>query len=101
MPSRLDLQAVLEEILGSTNVYFQPPASVRMQYPAIVYKLSRVDKQFANDETYLQHPGYEITLIDRNPDSEFFGKILRLPYCKFDRYYPAENLNHWVFTKRN
>lgn len=98
MPSRLDLHAKFEAILGSENVYFQPPASVRMKYPAIVYKLNLIDAQHANDGIYLQHPGYEVTLIDRNPDSEFVGQIMRIPYCKFDRYYPADNLNHWVFT---
>lgn len=37
MASRLDLQTFLEELLESKNVYFQPPESVKMKYPAIVY----------------------------------------------------------------
>ena len=39
MAPRLDLQKLLVELLGSDNVYFQPPPSVQMNYPAIVYKL--------------------------------------------------------------
>ena len=37
MANRLDLQALLEDLLGSRNVYYQPPESVKMNYPAIVY----------------------------------------------------------------
>ena len=52
MPSRLELQTLLEEILGSRNVYFQPPESVKMNYPAIVYSLDDIENSFANDGVY-------------------------------------------------
>lgn len=98
MHSRIDLQNKFEEILGSRNVYFQPPSSVKMQYPAIVYSRSDVVPEFANDGLYLYSPRYEVILIDKNPDSEFVEKILNLPYCRFDRHYEADQLNHDVFT---
>ena len=43
MASRLDLQTFLEELLESKNVYFQPPESVKMKYPAIVYALDDIE----------------------------------------------------------
>lgn len=98
MPSRLELQTVLEEILGSRNVYFQPPSSVRMQYPAIVYSRKDIEKRSADDRAYRNLPSYELVLIDKNPDSQFIVKILDLPYCSFDRHYESDNLNHDVFT---
>ena len=101
MANRLDLQTKFENILGSRNVYFQPPASVRMQYPAIVYSRRNIDKTFASDGSYIQVPCYEVTLIDKNPDSEFIEKILELPYSSFDKHYVADNLNHDVFTIYN
>ena len=101
MSNRLDLQAKFEEILGSRNVYYQPPASVKMQYPAIVYRRKDVDTRFANNVVYMQSSSYEVVLIDKNPDSEFVDKILRLPYCSYDRHYAADNLNHDVFTIYN
>ena len=42
MGTRIELQLKLEEILGSRHVYFQPPASIKMTYPAIVYELDFV-----------------------------------------------------------
>lgn len=98
MPSRLELQTTLEEILGSRNVYFQPPSSVRMQYPAIVYSRKDIEKRPADDSTYRKLPSYEVILIDKNPDSKYVEKIFDLPYCSFDRHYESDNLNHDVFT---
>lgn len=98
MADRLDLQAQLEGILESRNVYFQPPASVQMQYPAIKYSLKDVIVRHANNLSYMMHSGYELILIDKNPDSQYVKKLLELPYCSFDRSYYADNLNHFVFT---
>ena len=98
MSDRLNLQTELETILGSRNVYFQPPSSVRMQYPAIVYSRKDIEKRSANDGVYQKLPSYEAILIDKNPDSKFVDKILELPYCSFDRHYESDNLNHDVFT---
>lgn len=98
MASRLDLQALLEDILGSRNVYFQPPDSVAMKYPAIRYSLSNIENVNANDLPYKQSKTYEVILIDSDPDSQYVDQISQLQYCRFDRYYPADNLNHYVFT---
>ena len=98
MSSRLDLHATLCEILGSHNVCFQPPSSVRMQYPAIVYSRKDIEKRSADDIAYRKLPCYEVILVDKNPDSQFVEKILDLPYCSYDRHYESDNLNHDVFT---
>lgn len=98
MASRLQLQTELEELLGSRNVYFQPPASVRMQYPAIVYSRSNIENRHADNNVYMQSCFYEITVIDEDPDSEIVEKVSKLPACRFDRHYKADNLNHDVFT---
>lgn len=101
MASRLDLQTKFEELLGSRNVYYQPPASVQMKYPAIVYRRKDVTTRFAGNVAYMKSPSYEVVLIDKNPDSEFVDKILQLPYCRYDRHYTSDNLNHDVFTIYN
>lgn len=98
MASRLQLQTELEELLGSRNVYFQPPASVQMKYPAIRYSFQNIENRHADDLAYKQAKAYELILIDPDPDSEYVDALSRLPYCRFDRFYPADNLNHYVFT---
>ena len=98
MASRLELQTLLEKILESQNVYFQSPSSNKMKYPAIRYSLNSIDNTHANDDVYNQSKSYSITLIDFDPDSIFVDKLSKLQKCRFDRFYTADNLNHWVFT---
>lgn len=98
MNSRLKLDTVLRETLGSSNVYFQPPESVEMKYPAIVYERSDLANTFADNTVYMQRHVYQVTVIDKNPDSVVVDKISQLSRCKFIRHYKADNLNHDVFT---
>ena len=98
MASRLDLHEILCGVLNSRSCYFQPPSSVRMKYPAIIYSIKDVEKRSADDIAYRKLPCYELILIDKNPDSEFIEKLLDLPYCSYDRHYESDNLNHDVFT---
>jgi len=98
MSRRLKLQTLLEELLGSRNVYFQPPESVKMKYPAIVYGLEDIENTFANDGVYLSQRKYSVTVIDEDPDSPIVGKVASLPSCRFNRHFKSDNLNHDVFT---
>lgn len=104
---RLALDELLATVLnitesnGDRHTYFNPLPSVRMRYPAIKYSLNNVNLNFANNSAYRNLPSFEVTLIDTNPDSEYVDKILQIPYCRFDRFYVADNLNHWTFTIYN
>ena len=95
---RLQLQAVLEALLGSDFVYFQPPANVQMQYPCIVYRRMSARTDFAGNNPYRYDKRYQVTVIDRNPDSDIPDKVAGLPKCVFDRHFVANNLNHDVFN---
>ena len=98
MGSRIELQDILENILGSRNVYFQPPASIHIDYDAIVYSRKNIENTFANNSVYKQNDAYEIIAIYEDPDSDLPRKLSKLPMCSFDRHYTADNLNHDVFT---
>lgn len=98
MAQRLELQALLENILGSENVYFQPPNNVSMLYPSIVYQRDFYDIRHADDISYKSQKRYQVTVIDRDPDSVIPDKIAALPTCSFDRFFIADNLNHSVFN---
>lgn len=95
---RLKLQKLLEETLDSRNVYFQPPETIKMKYPCIVYQLDNMDPLYADDLVYKLLKSYQITLIDPNPDSDLKMKVGSLPRSHFNRFYTSQNLNHYVFT---
>ena len=98
MASRLKLHEEFCAILGSRNVYFQPPASKRMSFPAIVYDIADIKNLHANDAVYKQDVAYEVTVIDENPDSEFAKKVSMMPKCRWNRAFKSDNLNHEVYT---
>jgi len=97
MGQRLDLQELLEEILGAPSVYFQPPASVQLAYPCFVYQRDALDTKFADNAPYNLKQRYQVTYIDRDPDSQVPLKLAALPMCTFDRFFVADNLNHDVY----
>lgn len=98
MHRREELHEILCETLGSRNVYFQPPESIKMQYPAIVYSRDDIDNNFANNSVYMQSLAYSVIVIDSDPDSEAVDRVSKLPRCQYDRHYKSDNLNHDVFT---
>ena len=99
MANRLDLQTMFEEILGSRNVYYDPPESVKMQYDAIRYNLSGKDVKRANDRAYRTTNCYDGVIITKNPDSDIPDVFLgHFQMCSFGRPYTADNLHHFPFT---
>lgn len=98
MAPRLSLQTLLTALLGSSNVYFQPPPSLAMNYPCIVYKRDDVNTEFADNKPYKHKKRYQVTVIDRDPDSVIPDKVAALPMCVFDRFFTADNLNHDVYN---
>lgn len=98
MASRLKLHEEFCTILGTRNAYFQPPASKRLSYPAIVYDIADRKNLHANDAVYKQDVAYEVTVIDEDPDSEIAKKVSMMPKCRWNRAFKSDNLNHEVYT---
>ncbi len=96
MRTRLELQALLEELLGVKHVYYQPPENLKMEYPAIRFSRNDVLSLKADNIKYNNTTCYDIIVIDQLPDNEVISKILELPYSSYDRHYRADNLNHDV-----
>lgn len=98
MGQRLQLHSILSAIPGVKKAYFQPPETVKMDYPCIVYQRSDIETEFADDNPYISNVQYQVTVIDADPDSSIPGKISVMPKCTFDRGFTASNLNHTVFN---
>ena len=98
--NREDFHEILCEMLGSRNVYFQPPESIKLKYPCIVYELNSIWTDKADNAKYLKHKQYKVTVINEDPDdaSELAEKLLEMQYSRFETTYVADNLNHYVLT---
>lgn len=97
MGTRLELHSKLKEVLKSDNVYFQPPATIQMKYPCIVYELSDFDIRYADNENYTVKRRYTVTIIDKNPDTKNMDELCSKFVCRPNRFFTANNLNHYVF----
>jgi hypothetical protein len=99
MASRLELHEELCAVLGSRNVYFQPPETVKMNYDAIRYQLGGKDILRANGAIYRIVNRYDGVIITRDPDTTLPDKLLmHFKMCSLGTPYPADNLNHYPFT---
>ena len=99
MASRLELHEELCEILGSRNVYFQPPESKKIEYDCIIYNKEYINVKHADDQKYMLLDRYEIELIYKNPDNNISKVLLmHFKYCSFDRHFVSDNLYHDTFN---
>lgn len=98
MVQRADFHTMLEELLGTENVYFQPPVDKKMVYPCIRYELDDVDVEHADNIPWRTDKRYLVTVIDRDPDSAIPDKVAALPLCSFSRHYRASGLNYFVYN---
>lgn len=96
MGSRLELQTLLEEV--TEKVYFQPPTNIQMEYPCIVYQRDSSKSEYADNRPYMHAKRYQVTVIDRDPDTTLSDTVEALPYCSFIRAFATEGLNHYVFN---
>lgn len=92
------LHRILFECGEDENVYFQPPETVKLKYPCIIYQLRTMTSDYADDVPYRSTIGYDVTYITRDPMSDVPVKLLSSPQFAFDRYYAFENLHHYAYT---
>lgn len=101
---RVDLDAILRnDILQSDlseNCYYIPPSDFEMCYPCIRYDFLTIRSFRADNIRYVWQIGYQVTVIDEDPDSEIVLRLLNHPTLQvsFERKYTADGLNHFVFT---
>lgn len=94
----MDLHKELVEMLGSKNVYYQPPETIKMEYPAIVYTRSNFRNVHADDSIFFSYKQYEIIVISKKPDDSVIDKLINYQFCSHNRQYKSDNLYHDIFT---
>ena len=93
---RLTLHHKLVDILGSENVYYNPPESQKLNFPCIVYNLSYIEQIHADNIKYIDYTTYKITVVSKNPDHPAIRSILDIPMTKFSANYVKNGFYHCV-----
>lgn len=105
MDRRLNLHHILQQVFENAtgmssekHVYYQPGSDTELKYPCILYKLSDMPPDFANNRPYRIEHQYELTVIDPDPTSPLREQIAWLPTCRMTRSpYVSGNLHHYIF----
>lgn len=99
MASQLDLNRELRELLPSKHVYYQPPETLKLQYPCIVYQRDDIVTRKADNRNYILYNRYQLIVMDREEDNPVIYDILNhFAMCEYDRHYIADGLHHDVLT---
>jgi len=98
MGSRLELHTLLTSLLGTSPAYYQPPESVKLTYPCIVYRRSDIRVDYANNKPYAMRKEYTLTVITQNPDSTLPEEIMMLESARHERAFVVDGLNHTTIT---
>lgn len=93
-----DLLHLLQRAVKHNRVYFQPPENLKLGYPAIVFHLTKIKVDHADDVPYKGAREYMITLITKDPEPDALEEILKIPYTTLDSTYISDGMNHFVFT---
>lgn len=97
MNTRLKLHAELVEVLD--NVYFQPPADIRMKYPCIVYHKSGKYREYADNIQFREMQLYQVTVISPDPDNQIADILERsFQHCYITNYMVVDHLSHTQLT---
>lgn len=95
MDRRIELDGRLRNVCP--HVYFQPPATVSLEYPCIIYSLQNIDSIYADNDPYGTDTSYSIMYITKNPDDPVRYELAKFRLCRFERHYTADNLNHYIY----
>lgn len=95
MASRLNLHEELCALLGTRSVYFQPPESVKLNFPCIVYSRSGADTDYAENKTYNMTYQYNVQIISKDPDNDLAQMLAKhFQMCRYTRRFVLDNLYH-------
>ena len=94
MGQRLNLSNLLRNLLGSNNVYYEPPSDFKMKFPCIVYERAKLEPDYADNLPYKIDKVYYVTCIYDDPDSDLPLKLAQLPMCVQQRHYQSDNKHY-------
>ena len=96
--TRKDLSDFLQALPGNPHVYYAPPNSTKIKYPAIIYKRSNIRAENADNRPYNIYHMYDVTVIDTDLDSKIVEELARTPNCRHSRHFEKGNLSHDIFS---
>ena len=97
--NRSALNEKLCTILGSRNVYHDPPSNIHLNYPCIIYKRLPAETRRADNGRFIIWYPYDVQIISKDPDFELFDSFLsNFDMGRENAPFTSDNLHHSNFT---
>jgi len=93
-----DVRTTLMNVTGATNVYYQPPPTLKMQYPCIIFEKSDEQFKHADNSVFNRMIEYQAKVVYSDPDCPIIEQMSKVRYCRFDRHYKADGMYHDVYS---
>lgn len=103
---RLKLHTILTDIMkkysSDARVFFKPDSNVKLKYPCIIYTREGDQSRHADNVRYFNNTEFQITVIDRDSDSEVVNDILNtLVSARRSNEFVSNGLYHYIITISN
>lgn len=96
-----DVRDKLYLVNNTQNVYYDPPDSIRMEYPCFRFESNNYNVTHADNKAYIKKPRWTVTYITRDVEEieTIADQMLDIfQYCNFDTSFRSDNLEHAVFN---
>lgn len=105
MGTRHELHEEFKQLLGTSSkrgnearCFFQPPESLKLAYPCIIYSRERPDVIRADNLMYRRVRRYAVNYLTYDPDDPLIEQIEdHFPMCRLVRTNTASGLNHYHY----
>ena len=79
------------------KVYYQPPESIKIEYPCIIYHMHGDEVHHADNMPYKRFKQYSCTYITRSATDLTADQMIYIPHSEFSRAYTTNGLHHTVY----
>lgn len=94
---RSEFKTLLDALEEGATVYGQAPGNTTLSYPAIIFVHDDETVMRADNLPYSITDAYEVTVIEKDPNTPVAKKVRELPMCAHNRSFVVDNLNHTVY----
>lgn len=101
--TRIEIHEKIKKLSGyGDRIYYNPPESLKIKYPCIVYSRVNLGARHADNRPYFRYNTYTVTHIyQKESESSLTDKLAIEQGFSFDRSYFADNLHHDVLTYKD
>jgi len=96
--SVLTVHSYLASLFPTVTLYFQPPETLKLTYPCIIYSIENIFTRHADNRPYKIKNRYSLMLITRTLDETLNDILLSIESARFERLFIGENLYHFIVT---